>query len=137
MRNINNFAIVATAAAIVMTALPASAMQIPSTRPGGNDTPHQQSYGSATCGENLVSMKRVKPAQIANVTDKMDVWVTEVCYGQDLGIANNEGNVAAIRTALAANDVIIEKLWDRAFTEGDVISVKMIDTDTIQLFVAH
>jgi len=129
MRKLNSFAIIAATAAIVLTALPASAQVQPNyTKYPDNETP---------CGENLLTMKRVKPAQIANVTEKRNVWVTEVCYGHDLGSAPNEGNVAAIRTALTDNEVIVEKLWDRSFTEDDVIAVKMIDRDVIQLFVAH
>jgi hypothetical protein len=134
MLNLNKFAVAAAVTAVVvLAALPASAQQ----RPNDKRYDNYPRSSNTVCGENLVSMKRVKVSQIANVTDKNDVWVTEVCYGQDLGIAPNEGNVAAIRTALADNEVIVEKLWDRSFTEGDVISVKMIDHDTIQLFVAH
>jgi len=134
MRKLNSFAIIAATAAIVLTALPASAQVQPNYIKRPDNYPRK---ADNVCGENLVTMKRVQPAQIANVTKKRDVWVTEVCYGQDLGIAPNEGNVANIRSALADNEVIVEKLWDRSFTEGDVISVKMIDDDTIQLFVAH
>lgn len=139
MLKIKTLAAIVLGAAIALPMLPASAAVLTHVPYDKVDQlfPRKPTASSHVCGEGLVQMRRVNPDDLANVTRKRNVWVTEICSDGDLGISPNEGNVASIRSALVANEVIMEKLYDRNFTEGDVVAVKMINEDVVQLFVAY
>ena len=69
--------------------------------------------------------------------DATKVWVTELCPGEEMGAMRNEGNAGKLRGAIADNDAIMEKLRQRDYTENDVLAVRMMGDDTINLYVYH
>lgn len=85
------------------------------------------------CGDQLGYMKRVYPEQVQGVDDSYRVWVTEFCQGSDL--LSSDGNAAYLRPTIAQNDVLVSVLSDKGFFPEDVIAVRMMGDDTINLYV--
>ncbi len=85
------------------------------------------------CGDQLGYMKRVYPAQVQGIDDSHRVWVTEFCQGSELLSSN--GNAAYLRPTIAQNDVLVAVLSDKGFFPEDVIAVRMMGDDTINLYV--
>jgi hypothetical protein len=85
------------------------------------------------CGDQLGYMKRVYPAQVQGVDDSYRVWVTEFCQGSELLSSN--GNAAYLRPTIANNDVLVAVLDSKGFFPEDVIAVRMMGDDTINLYV--
>ena len=85
------------------------------------------------CGDQLGYMKRVYPEQVQGVDDSYRVWVTEFCQGSELLSSN--GNAAYLRPTIAQNDVLVSVLSDKGFFPEDVIAVRMMGDDTINLYV--
>lgn len=85
------------------------------------------------CGDQLGYMKRVYPAQVQGVDDSYRVWVTEFCQGSELLSSN--GNAAYLRPTIAQNDVLVAVLDSKGFFPEDVIAVRMMGDDTINLYV--
>lgn len=85
------------------------------------------------CGDQLGYMKRVYPQQVQGVDDSYRVWVTEFCQGSELLSSN--GNAAYLRPTIAQNDVLVAVLGEKGFFPEDVIAVRMMGDDTINLYV--
>lgn len=103
-------------------------------------TPHRvpKAVSSTTsCGSELGFLRRVSQGEVMGIDDTTQVWVTEICPGSELGMLRNEGNAGKLRQAIASNDVIMQRLGEMAYTEQDVIAIKMMGEDTIHLYVYH
>jgi hypothetical protein len=92
---------------------------------------------TSNCGSELGFLRRVSQGEVMGIDDTTQVWVTEICSGSELGMLRNEGNAGKLRQAIASNDAIMQRLGQMAYTEQDVIAVKMMGEDTIQLYVYH
>lgn len=92
---------------------------------------------TSSCGSELGFLRRVSQGQVMGIDDSTQVWVTEICAGSELGMLRNEGNAGKLRQAIASNDAIMQRLGQMAYTEQDVIAVKMMGDNTIQLYVYH
>jgi hypothetical protein len=85
------------------------------------------------CGEQLGYMKRVYPAQVLGIDNTDRVWVTEFCPSSD--ILSSDGNAAYLRTSIADNEVLVAELFDEGYRPEDVVAVRMMGDDTINLYV--
>ena len=123
----NKFALAALAVAtITATVVPALAQSNCRIRCG-----YERSVDN--CGELLGVMKRVYPAQVQGIDNTDRVWVTEFCQGSEL-LASN-GNAAYLRPTIAENEVLVAVLSNKGFFPEDVIAVRMMGDDTINLYV--
>lgn len=130
MTNFKTVAAVAIAVLVALPVLPASAQR----KPYDN---YPENQVSTPCGSEIGYMRRVYASQVAGVDDATKVWVTELCPGEEMGAMRNEGNAGKLRGAIADNDAIMEKLRQRDYTENDVLAVRMMGDDTINLYVYH
>lgn len=129
MTNFKMLAAVALATLVALPVLPANAQRKPyDNYPEGVST---------TCGSEIGFMRRVYASEVADVEDDNNVWVTELCPGEEMGALRNEGNAGKLRGAIADNEVIMDKLERRGYTEDDVLAVRMMGEDTINLYVYH
>jgi hypothetical protein len=85
------------------------------------------------CGDQLGYLKRVSKGEVAGVDDHYRVWVTEFCLNSDL--MRSDGNATYLRTTIAQTDVLVDMLEQKGYFPEDVIAVKMMGDDTINLFV--
>lgn len=123
--------VAATLATLVAaTALPASAAITYQQR-----EPHTKKASNPTCGKYMLDFDRVYPQQILGIESRKQVWVIDVCHDEELGIGRNEGNGAVLRRAIAANPVLVKALGMESFFPIDVIAVKMLGDEAIQLYV--
>jgi hypothetical protein len=91
------------------------------------------SNSGENCSDQLGFMKRVYPAEVLGIDNSDRVWITEFCPGSS--VLRSEGNAAYLRTTIAANDVLVEKLLEKGYRAEDVIAVRMMGDDTINLYV--
>lgn len=136
MTSFKTLAAVALTALAVLPVLPASAQIISPNYPRKPDNPKPMST-PASCGSELGFLRRVSQGEVMGIEDYDRVWVTEICPGSELGMMRNEGNAGKLRQAIASNDVIMQRLDEMAYTEQDVIAIKMMGEDTIHLYVYH
>jgi hypothetical protein len=123
----NKFALAALAVAtITATVVPALAQSNCRIRCG-----YERSVDN--CGELLGVMKRVYPAQVQGIDNTDRVWVTEFCPSSD--ILSSDGNAAYLRTTIAQNDVLVAELFEEGYRPEDVVAVRMMGDDTINLYV--
>jgi hypothetical protein len=113
----------ALALAAITISVPAGAQQMPQPNPQSTEQ----------CGNELGYLPRVFPAEVAEIDDGFRVWVTEICVGHDL--MRSDGNASNVRSAIEANAVLVEALADRNFTANEVIAVRKMGDDTINLYV--
>lgn len=129
----NKFAILAATAAVALTAFAAPAMAQQQTPGKDREPPRYTKSVDHDCGAQFGHLRRVLPAQVAAIDDDYRVWVTPVCMGSDL--LRNTGNAAYLRPTIAANEVLVDALFDKNFGPDDVFAVKMMGDDTINLYV--
>ena len=116
----------------VVSTLPAFAQAI--TYVPNNKIPNEPA-SSYQCDSDLGFLKRVYPAQVADIDEGTRVWITELC--PTFGLMRSEGNAAYLRTTIADNDVLVEALRRKAHSADDVFAVRMMGDDTIALYVHH
>ena len=132
-----SFKTVAAAALALIVALPAtSSFAMVLINKPTHKVPKAVSTTSS-CGSELGFLRRVGQGEVMGIDDTTQVWVTEICAGSELGMMRNEGNAGKLRQAIASNDAIMQRLGQMAYTEQDVIAVKMMGEDTIHLYVYH
>jgi hypothetical protein len=85
------------------------------------------------CDDYLGVLKRVTPDDIAGVTERQRVWVTEYCPGRS--ILRAEGNAASVRSAIGDNEALNAALRQKGYSAGDVFAVKMMGEHTVNLYV--
>ena len=85
------------------------------------------------CDDNLGHLPRVRPAEVAGISDQGRVWVTEFCPGSS--VLRTDGNAASVRSAIANNDVLVAALRSAGYFPDDVYAVRMMGEDTINLYV--
>jgi len=136
MTSFKTFAAVALTALVALPALPAFAQVAPTNYPPKRENPRPVVNPTA-CGSELGFLRKVSQGEVTGIGDYERVWVTEICPGSELGMMRNEGNAGKLRQAIASNDVIMQRLDEMAYTEQDVIAIKMMGEDTIHLYVYH
>ena len=124
------WAVIAVAAASVVTVLPAGAQPC---NPNTNFCPPASSGDTYECSDWLGHLRRVYPEQIAAVDDGYRVWVTEVCPEDTM--MRSDGNATYLLPAIAANDVLVEALQRQGHVVEDVVAVRMMGEETISLYV--
>jgi len=132
----NKQALAAFAFAILTTAsaLPATAQSGPPCTAGPQCPTHETGSGES-CGDQLGYMKRVYPAEVLGVDNHYRVWVTELCPSDTL--MRSDGNAAYLRSSIAKNRVLVEVLGRQGFHADDVVAVRMMGDDTVNLYVHH
>lgn len=85
------------------------------------------------CNDYLGALKHVTPEDIAGVTEKQRVWVTEYCPGRS--VLPMEGNAAPVRSAIAGSEALAAALRQKGYSAADVFAVKMMGDDTVNLYV--
>lgn len=98
-----------------------------------NPTPSQER--PYECTEQLGYLFRVYEEQLDQVHDVNRVWVTPVCMGDASGMMRSEGNAGALRGRIADNEAMTTALFRKKFGPEDVVAIKMIDEDTVILYV--
>jgi len=85
------------------------------------------------CDDYLGDLKHVTPQDIAGVTERQRVWVTEYCPGRS--VLRTEGNAAPVRSAIAGSEALAGALRQKGYSAADVFAVKMMGDDTVNLYV--
>jgi hypothetical protein len=133
---IKTLAAAALTVLVALPVLPAFAQVAPTNYPPKRENPKPVTTTSS-CGSELGFLRRVSQGEVMGIDNYERVWVTEICPGSELGMMRNEGNAGKLRQAIASNDVIMQRLDEMAYTEQDVIAIKMMGEDTIHLYVYH
>ena len=135
----NRLAIVAVTFATLTaaSAFPSSAQPYPRGDYPCTAGPQCPSSGGSedNCADQLGHLKRVYPAEVRGVDNSYRVWVTEICTSSVL--MRSDGNAAYLRTSIADNDVLVDVLGQKGFGSDDVVAVRMMGDDTINLYVHH
>ena len=87
------------------------------------------------CGTKLGYLRQVFPEQIAVIDTDYRVWVTEICLNSEYGLLRSQGNAGKLRGAIADNEVLVGVLDGKAYGPEDVVGVRMMGDDTINLYV--
>lgn len=95
----------------------------------------RQNPAEENCGTQVGHLTRVYPAEVAGISDRHRIWITEICA--ETSVMRADGNAAYLRPTIAANEVIADALQSRSFTANNVFAVKMMGEDTINLYVHH
>ncbi len=85
------------------------------------------------CDSNIGHLRQVYREQVAGIDDYRRVWVTELC--SKFSMLRSEGNAAYLRTTIADNEVLVERLLQKDYHPEDVFAVQMMGDDTINLYV--
>ena len=119
-----------TFAVLALSIIPAAAASVLIDTPSGY--PEGDKVSTHTfCDGNLGFLKRVYPAQVADVDQGTKVWVTELCSGFE-GL-RADGNANYLRPTIAQNDVLVGALGRKAYSADDVFAVQMMGDDTLNL----
>jgi hypothetical protein len=95
--------------------------------PGGGDTFDE-------CTAPLGHLRRVYEEQLEDINNPALVSVIPICVGAD-GMFRSDGNAGTLRLAIADNEAMSEALFRKNFGSDDVVGIRVIDDETVILYV--
>jgi hypothetical protein len=95
--------------------------------PGGGDTFDE-------CTAPLGHLRRVYEEQLEDINNPALVSVIPICVGAD-GMFRSDGNAGTLRLAIADNEAMTEALFRKNFGSDDVVGIRVIDDETVILYV--
>jgi hypothetical protein len=84
------------------------------------------------CGSELGYLKRVYEDEVASLER---VSIVPMCDGEDYGLMRSEGNVGALRLAMADNSAVMEALDGANFRVDDVIGIRITGDEKAIIYV--
>lgn len=91
--------------------------------------------GAHYCGDELLTIGRVKPEQIAAVDGLAKVSVMPFCEDEEAGPLRAMGNAGLLRGPIAENPILLAALIEADFEAKDVVAVRMSKKGNVTLLV--
>lgn len=128
-----------TLAAVTLSALSMSPVPLLGTAMGAQvacthnrcDTPKYSS--TQHCSDQLGHLRRVYEEEVDAVDDPNRVFVIPVCVGDHM--MRSDGNAGALLQTIAANDALVEALFQKGYRTEDVVAIRITGDESLNLYV--
>lgn len=88
-----------------------------------------------SCSAHLGYLRRVYEEDLGGVEDPNRVFVIPVCVNDHM--MRSDGNAGALLGAIAANDALVDALFQKGYRHEDVVAIRMTGEESLNLYVVE